>query len=67
MLVIVRDGERVIIEGVRGCGSSATETREKRRKKELEKSASGTQSIMNMFSAQHNRNKFHHSAPLSTP
>lgn len=36
--------------GVRGCSSSATETREKRPKKELEKSASGTRSIIDMFS-----------------
>ena len=42
------------LRGVRGCGSSATETREKRRKKELEKSASQTRSITDMFSAQHN-------------
>ena len=55
------------LRGVRGCGSSATETREKRRKKELEKSASCTRSITDMFSAQHNRNRLHHSTSLPTP
>ena len=55
------------LRGVRGCGSSATETREKRRKKELEKSASHTRSIRDMFSAQHNRNRLHHLASLPIP
>lgn len=39
-------------------------THEKRRKKELEKSASHIGSIV---SAQHNRNRLHHLEPLSTP
>lgn len=39
----------------------------KRRKKDLEKSASHTRSIKDMFLAQHNRNRLHHSGPLSTP
>ena len=52
--------------GVRGCGSSATKDREIRRKKELEKSASHTRSIVEMFSAQ--QNKGHpFSKPLSLP
>ena len=52
--------------GVRGCGSSATKDREIRRKKELEKSASHTRSIVEMFSAQ--QNKGHpFSKPLSSP
>lgn len=55
------------LQGVRGCGSSAVDKREKRRKKYLEKSASHTMSITEMFSAQHNRNRLHHSASLSTP
>lgn len=55
------------LRGVRGCGSAATDTHEKRRKKELEKSASHTRSITEMFSAQHNRNRLHHSASPSTP
>ena len=45
--------------------SSATEIREKRRKKELE--TSNTKSITDVFSAQHNRNRLHCSAPLPTP
>ena len=53
------------LRGVRGCGSSRTNKREKRCKKELEKSASHSQSIVDMFSAQHERNKSHHSAPHS--
>ena len=43
--------------GIRGCGSSATEKRERRRKKELEKSASTTRSIDDMFSAQIKKNQ----------
>ena len=38
------------LRGVRGCSSSATETLEKRRKKELEKSAFYTRSTTDMFS-----------------
>lgn len=37
---------------VRGCGSSATKKRERRREKELEKSASQTRSIVEIFSGQ---------------
>ena len=55
------------LRGVRGCGSSATKTREKRRQKELEKSPSHTGSITDMFPAQYNRNRLHHSTPLPTP
>lgn len=41
-----------------GCGSSATEKRERQRKRELEKSASRTRSIAEkMFSTQCNKNK----------
>ena len=43
------------LRGVRGCGSPATENREIRRKKELEKSASQTRSIVDMFLAQQNK------------
>lgn len=42
--------------GIRRCGSSATEKRERRRKRELEKSASRTRSIVDMFSAQIKKN-----------
>ena len=58
------------LRGVRGCGSSATEKPEKRHKKELEKSASHTRSIVDMFSAKHNHNRLHHSGSpfdLSSP
>ena len=45
------------LRGVRGCGSSATRKRERRRKRELEKSASQTRPIVEIFSAQlHNSN-----------
>lgn len=40
------------LRGVRGCGSSATKKRAQHRKKDLEKSASQTRSIVGMFSAQ---------------
>ena len=43
------------LRGVRGCGSSAKENREIRRKKELEKSASQTRSIVDMFLAQQDK------------
>ena len=45
------------LRGIRGCGSSATEKRERRRKRELAKSASTTKSIIDMFSAQFNKNQ----------
>ena len=50
------------LRGVRGCGSHATKEREIKRKKELEKSASHTQSIVEMFSAQQNKGQ-----PFSKP
>lgn len=40
------------LRGVRGCGSSATKKRERRRIKELKTSASQTRSIVGMFSDQ---------------
>ena len=52
---------------VRGCSLSAIKTCEKRRKKELEKSASHIRSITDIFSVQHNRNRLHHSTSLPTP
>lgn len=45
------------LEGVRECGSLATEKRERQRKRELEKSACQTQSIVEVFSAQCKRKK----------
>ena len=53
------------LRGVRGCGSHATKEREIKRKKELEKSASHTQSIVEMFSAQQNKGQ-PSSKPLSS-
>ena len=50
-----RDDAGGYLRGVRGCGSSATREGEIRRKKELEKSASRTRSIVEMFSAQQNK------------
>ncbi|WP_375449340.1 hypothetical protein [uncultured Nostoc sp.] len=45
------------LQGIRGCGSSATEKRERCRKREMEKSASITRSIVDMFSAQFKKNQ----------
>lgn len=49
---------------VRGCGSSATEKRERRRKRELEKSASQTRSVVGMFSAQLNKSTSDNAIPM---
>ena len=46
-----------------GCGLSVTEKRERRRKRELEKSASQTRSIVEMFSTQINKKKSHSAEP----
>ncbi len=43
--------------GIRGCSSSAKEKREQHYKKEMEKSVSTTWSIVDMFSAQFNKNQ----------
>lgn len=45
------------LRGIQRCGSSATTKREKRRKREMEKSASGSRSIVEMFSSQHSKNQ----------
>ena len=60
------------LRGVRGCDSSATDKRERRRKRELEKSASRTRSIVELFSVQQNQkiksnDKDFVSAPIPTP
>lgn len=59
--VLLDDNKRILkpvwkkdAGGFRGCGSPATENREIKRKKELEKSGSQTWSIMDMFLAQQN-------------
>ena len=46
-----------IVTGLAKMGSAPTEKRERQRKRELEKSASQTRSIVKMFSAQFNKNK----------
>ena len=53
------------LRGIKGCGSSVTQKREKRRIRELEKSASQTRSIVDMFSIQRNRNQSHNINPTS--
>ena len=55
------------LRGVRGCGSSATDKRERRRKRDLEKSASRTRSIVEMFSVQQNKNKSNDKDSISAP
>ena len=54
------------LRGVRGCCSHATKEQEIKRKKELEKSASHTQWIVEMFSAQQNKEQLS-SKPSSSP
>ena len=61
-----KDNAGGYLRGVRGCGSSTTEKRERQRKRELEKSASTTRSIVDMFSAQSNKNQSLDKGPLST-
>ncbi len=51
---------------MRGCGSSATKRRERHCKREIEKSASRTRSIVDMFSAQFNKNQSRNERVLST-
>lgn len=56
---------------MRGCGSSATDKRERQRKRDSEKLASRIRSIVEMFSVQQNKNKSHNkdfiSAPIPAP
>ena len=52
------------LRGMRGCGLLATKKRERRRKRELEKSASQTRSIVEMFSVQRNKDLSHHKDPI---
>ena len=62
-----KDNAGGYLRGVRGFGSSTTEKRERQRKRELEKSASTTRSIVDMFSARSNKNQSLDKGPLSTP
>ena len=54
---VCKDDAGEYLRGIRGCGSSATEKRERRRKRDMEKSASTTRSIVDIFSAQLNKNQ----------
>ena len=54
---VCKDNAGEYLRGIRGCGSSATEKRERRRKRDMEKSASTTRSIVDIFSAQLNKNQ----------
>lgn len=63
-----KDNAGGYLRGVRGCGSSTTRKRERQQKRELEKSASTTRSIVGMFLAQ--SKKFHllpHQPPYQPP
>ena len=62
-----KDDAGVYLRGVRGCGSSTTEKHERQRKRELEKSASTTRSIVDMFSAQSNKSRSPDKGLLPTP
>ena len=62
-----KDDAGEYLRGIRGCGSSATEKRERRRKREMEKSASITRSIVDMISAQLNENRSQDECALSAP
>ena len=50
-----KDNAGGYLRGVRGCGSSTTEKRKRQRKRKLEKSASTTRSVVDMFSTQSNK------------
>ena len=45
------------LRGIKGCGSSATEKRERHRKRELDKLASTTKSIVDLFLTQIKKNE----------
>lgn len=52
-----KDDAGSYLRGIQGCGSSATTKREKRRKQEMEKSVSGSRSIVEMFFSQQSKNQ----------
>ena len=54
-----KDDAGSYLRGMKGCGLSATEKRERRRNRELEKSAFQTRSIVEMFSAHCDKNQSH--------
>ena len=51
-----KDNSGGYLQGVRECGLSSIQKHERQRKRELEKLASITRSIVDMFSAQSNKN-----------
>ena len=55
------------LRGVRECGSSATDKRERQRKQDLEKSASHTRLIVEMFFVQQNKNKSNYKDSIFAP
>ena len=61
---IWKDEAGSYLRGIKVCGSSATEKREKRRNRKLEKSASQTRSIVDMFSIQRKRIESHDTNPI---
>ncbi len=58
-----KDNPGSYLRGIQGCGSSATTKREKWRKQEMEKSASGSRSIVEMFSTQNSKNQSRNKNP----
>ena len=54
------------LRGIRRCGSSSKEKRERHCKREMEKSASTTKSIVDVFSAQFNKNQSRDECVVST-
>ncbi len=60
------DDEGEYLRGIRGCSSSATKKRQRRSKREMEKSASTTRSIVDMFSVQFNKTQSQDELVLST-
>ncbi len=54
------------LRGIRGHGSSVTEKRERHCKREMEKLASTTRSIVNIFSAHFNKNQSRDERVLSS-
>ena len=64
---IWKDDAGRYLRGIKGYGSSATEKRQKRRKRELEKSASESRSVVEMFSTQRSKNQSHNEIIHSMP
>ena len=60
-----KDDAGSYLRGISGCRSSASEKRKRRRNRDLEKSASQTRSIVEMFSAQYNKYQPHNKDVIS--